>query len=273
MANELLTKESANGQIKAYFEGILKLYQSGEQFPVSLDEVWALAYSRKDKAVNALRRGQFFEGTDFQASQNRKVVSINNLQNGVPTDIRLSVKGLEFLIARKNRSVFEVYRNVFQKIATGEVAVIPNTTMTALPSYQIDDPIERAQRWIEEQKQLRLTAKRAEEAEQHVITLTSEVEQRNAVIKEQMPKVEHFDMFMGGFGDNKNVCIRTFCNQARIDGEKRFWDWLFSKKMIYRGKGGTAMPYADYADIFVMEDTINKKTGWSGRQIMVQGTL
>ena len=130
MENRLLTKESASEQIRTYFEGILKLYQNGEEFPINLDDVWGLAYSRKDKAVNALRRGEFYEGTDFQASQNRKVVSINNLANGVPTEVRLSVKGLEFLIARKNRDVFEVYRTVFQKVATGEVKMVQNTTMT-----------------------------------------------------------------------------------------------------------------------------------------------
>lgn len=146
---------------------------------------------------------------------------------------------------------------------------LKNITMTALPDFT--NPAEAARAWAVEYEQKMLATKRAEEAEQRVETLNVEVEKREAVIKEQMPKVEQYDMFMGGFGDNKNVSIRTFCNQARIDGEKLFWDWLFAKKMIYRGSNGTAMPYADYADIFVMKDVINRRTGWSGRQIMVQG--
>lgn len=35
-----LTKKSSESEIKAYFEGIAKLMQSNEQFPVNLEDVW-----------------------------------------------------------------------------------------------------------------------------------------------------------------------------------------------------------------------------------------
>ena len=62
-----LTKQSTAQEIKAYFEEVLKLSKDSKEFPVNLDDVWPLVYSRKDKAVRALKEGEsFFEGIDYQ---------------------------------------------------------------------------------------------------------------------------------------------------------------------------------------------------------------
>lgn len=62
-----LTKQSSDSEIKAYFIQVLNLSRSKEEFPVNLDEVWPLVYSRRDKAVRALRSGEIFmEGIDYQ---------------------------------------------------------------------------------------------------------------------------------------------------------------------------------------------------------------
>lgn len=58
-ANEtaiVLTKESNEVTIRSYFEGVLKLFQSTNNFPVNLNDVWMLAYSEKGKAVRALKK-------------------------------------------------------------------------------------------------------------------------------------------------------------------------------------------------------------------------
>lgn len=44
-----LTKQSTDQEIKAYFEEVLRLSRDSEEFPVNLDEVWPLVYSRKTK--------------------------------------------------------------------------------------------------------------------------------------------------------------------------------------------------------------------------------
>lgn len=55
MAKEIiLSKESSESEIKAYFNVVLKLSQSDNEFPINLDEVWPLVYSEKGKAVRAL---------------------------------------------------------------------------------------------------------------------------------------------------------------------------------------------------------------------------
>lgn len=123
-----LTKQSTDQEIKAYFEEVLRMSKDSEEFPVNLDDVWPLVYSRKDKAVRALKEGEsFFEGIDYillpqnggQDGNNGK--QVNSWGGNNQVTYMLSVPCLEFFIARKVRSVFEVYRQVFHKVANGEI--------------------------------------------------------------------------------------------------------------------------------------------------------
>ncbi len=124
-----LTKQSTDQEIKAYFEEVLRMSRDSEEFPVNLDEVWPLVYSRKDKAVRALQSNDLFmQNVDYQVlpqnGENSGVLAQNGgkVPNGRPTEIyMLSVPCLEFFIARKVRPVFEVYRQVFHKVASGEI--------------------------------------------------------------------------------------------------------------------------------------------------------
>ena len=61
-----LNKQADDLTIKSYFEGVHELLKSkgSETFCVNLDEVWPLAFERKDSAVKALLRG-YFEGVDY----------------------------------------------------------------------------------------------------------------------------------------------------------------------------------------------------------------
>lgn len=131
-----LTKQSTAQEIKAYFEEVLKLSKDSKEFPVNLDDVWPLVYSRKDKAVRALKEGEsFFEGIDYQPlppngerlegnslAKNGKRMANGQFNGGDKVTYMLSVPCLEFFIARKVRPVFEVYRQVFHKFASGEIA-------------------------------------------------------------------------------------------------------------------------------------------------------
>lgn len=120
-----LTKQSTEPEIRLYFEGVLKLSQSDEEFPVNLDDVWPLAYARKDVAVKKLKDSRLFiEGIDFQPLHQNMERSENGQFCGADkVTYMLSVPCLEFFIARKVRPVFEVYRKVFHKVAeSAEVA-------------------------------------------------------------------------------------------------------------------------------------------------------
>lgn len=140
-----LTKQSSDSEIKAYFIQVLNLSRSKEEFPVNLDEVWPLVYSRRDKAVRALRSGEIFmEGIDYQVfpQNGEKSDTFSHFGGKVQDDNKdekskggfsvmgrpqntymLSVPCLEYLIARKVRPVFEVYRQVFHKVAGGGISL------------------------------------------------------------------------------------------------------------------------------------------------------
>lgn len=123
-----LTKQSTDQEIKAYFEEVLRMSRDSEEFPVNLDDVWPLVYAEKGKAVRALKTNELFvKDVDYiLLAQNGKQVENNGKQDnswGGNNQITylLSVPCLEFFIARKVRPVFEVYRQVFHKVASGEI--------------------------------------------------------------------------------------------------------------------------------------------------------
>lgn len=140
-----LSKTSSQEELKDYFAGVMTLARSSEQFPVNLDDVWPLVYERKDIAVRELKKSDmFFEGEDYISEKERKEVFHQNVENpsedikdlgGRPTDTYyLSLSCLEWFIARKVRSVFEVYRKVFH-VATQQ------TEGLLLSAIAINEPI------------------------------------------------------------------------------------------------------------------------------------
>lgn len=119
-----LTKTSTPSAIETYFLNVLDMARSNNEFPVLLDEVWPIVYSTKGNAVRELT-ANFIQDVDYQIFiQNDKNPSV-----GRPIeDYRLTVSCLEYLIARKVRPVFEVYRRVFHQVAFN----IPKTLPEAL---------------------------------------------------------------------------------------------------------------------------------------------
>lgn len=111
----ILTPESCSTTtIKNYFQYIFTLAKSGEQYPVNLEDVYYLAYSRKDHAIDALKKDEvFMQDVDYQVFPQIR----ENLFGGRPKDVyKLSIPCLEYFIARKVRPVFEVYRQVFHAV-------------------------------------------------------------------------------------------------------------------------------------------------------------
>lgn len=154
-----LSKESTDNEIKMYFEKVLELSKTNDEFPVNLDDVWMLVYSEKGKATRELKRN-YIENEDY----------ITFAQNGnggkfASIEYRLSVSCLEYFIARKVRDVFDVYRKVFHKAAKGELALSDDEIL--LRSMQILN--ER----IENQR--------------------LQLQQANEIIQEQKPKADFYD--------------------------------------------------------------------------------
>lgn len=138
MAEKSLTLQSSNEELKAYFEAVCRIVDSNtNEFPINLDEVWPLAYSEKGKAVRALKDG-FIEDVDY------KSITINGKTDTGGYRVNnyfITVSCLEYLIARKHRNVFEVYRRVFHAARKGELRpAIPQTYSEAL--RQLADEVE-----------------------------------------------------------------------------------------------------------------------------------
>lgn len=287
MNNITLTKSSSESDLKRYFNAVLELSKSDNKFPINLDDVWRLVYAQKDKAVRALRQN-FFENEDF-------IVFTQNGENqeGRPKDVYfLSLSCLEYFIARKVRPVFEVYRQVFHKVAEAKI-----------PSYQIDDRIKRAEAWIEEEKErqrLELENKELsedlDESQKKVGYLRNEVANKKEMVKEQhqqildlesrnirlnrqkmrledkiatdSDKVKYYDHCH----ENGDKTLTNFTETAGLLGQKRtlLIDVLLFNGYLYRNRFGKLRAYAKYMDkYFVLKDGNENEYGYVPKNVYV----
>ena len=115
-----LSKSSSTEQLKQYFMGIVAMNESNEEFPINLDDIWPMAYNRKEEAVRALTS----EGSGFMQDLDYQFLRKNaeNSKGGRPAiEYFLSVSCAEYLIVRKCRPAFEVYRQVFHQVVSGGI--------------------------------------------------------------------------------------------------------------------------------------------------------
>lgn len=209
MSNIQLTKSSSESDLKRYFTAVLELSHNDNKFPINLDEVWPLVYAERGVAVKALKKN-FFENEDFIISVDQNVKRDWGGQNKV--DYFLSLSCMEYFIARKVRPVFEVYRQVFHR-----------TAQSVTPSYQIEDPVKRAEKWIEEQKTLAL------------------LKQQNETLA---PKARVYDQVIGNAQDSSTFTTRQVAQEIGMT-DQRLYAILMQINILYR-QSDTYMLYSDY---------------------------
>lgn len=111
------------------------------------------------------------------------------------------------------------------------------------PSYQISDPIKRAEKWIEEEKQRQQLAL------------------ENKIMK---PKAEYFDNLVDR---NLLTNIRDTAKQLHIP-QKKFISLLLEHKFLYRDAKQKLKPYAEYIPLyFEMKDF--ERNGHAGTQLLI----
>lgn len=212
--------------IRSYFEKVLNLSKLGDKFPVNLDDVWPLVYSAKEKAVRALvSSDQFMQGIDYE------ILATNgeNITVGRPVNVyMISISCMEYFIARKVRSVFNVYRDVFHKV----INKIPSSYSEALRMYA--DEVEAREK-AEKEARLALEAKRIsdniikEQAPMVEFAKTAEIAQEtDMLIREVREKLEAHGYDIA----EKNPRILLEDNKFFAKTGKR---WLLSQRMIDRG--------------------------------------
>ncbi|MDE5757539.1 MAG: phage antirepressor KilAC domain-containing protein [Allobaculum sp.] len=113
--------------------------------------------------------------------------------------------------------------NIREKLFNIEEMMSEQRVQPPLDSYMIEDPIKRAERWIEEKK------------------MQIALEKENKIL---LPKAEGFDKFISSDG---LFCFREAAGLLNI-GEKVFIEWLLKKRFVYRksDKKGTLTAYAEY---------------------------
>lgn len=212
--------------IRSYFEKVLNLSKLGDKFPVNLDDVWPLVYSAKEKAVRALvSSDQFMQGIDYE------ILATNgeNTTVGRPVNVyMISISCMEYFIARKVRSVFNVYRDVFHKV----INKIPSSYSEALRMYA--DEVEARER-AEKEAKLALEAKRIsdniikEQAPMVEFAKTAEIAQEtDMLIREVREKLEAHGYDIA----EKNLRILLEDKKFFAKTSKR---WLLSQRMIDSG--------------------------------------
>lgn len=156
--NGLLAADDVQ-MLENYFKALIDLLAKhrDNEFVVDLNDVWPLAYSRKDNAVRELE-DKFIENIDYQVfrrnaenpypdaenlrsnAENLGTSKLN--QGGRPTaSYMLTIQCMEFLIARKVRAVFEVYRRIFHAMLSA-VTFSPTDDLTEEERRKREEKIE-----------------------------------------------------------------------------------------------------------------------------------
>lgn len=111
--------------VRGFFERVFAAEASGTLFPCDLDVFWPMAYTQKGHAIRSIERQGFIEGEDFIRilSQNGK-----NSGRGQPIQqIMMTVQCTEHLVARKVKTIFEIYRQCRIALTNKCVSSIPQT--------------------------------------------------------------------------------------------------------------------------------------------------
>lgn len=224
----VLTKNSSENELKNYFTAVLKLSRSNKEFPVDFDEVWRLVYTAKNKAVEELK-SKFMQDIDFQLI-NQKVQAANPQGYVWEHKYYLTTSCLEFFIARKVRSVFEVYRQVFHKAA--QAFSVPQTFAEAL-----------------------MLAAKQQQA----------IEEKQKQIEELQPKADYFDCLV----DRKlNINFRDTAKEIGLK-QNDFIKKLIDAKYIYRDAKSQLKPYAAYVGSLFIIKECKSGDKWAGNQTLV----
>ena len=109
---------------------------------------------------------------------------------------------------------------------------LKRTSITALPDFT--NPAEAARAWAEQFEQRQIEAKRAEEAEEQVLALTSEIES-------MQPKVSYYDMIL----DNKSTVTITQIAQDYGMSAIKFNQTLYDLHVQHKVNGQWIL-YAEY---------------------------
>ena len=169
-------------------------------------------------------------------------------------EYQVTKKGCEFLAHKttgEKGDLFTIrYMNKFEEM---EKALKELNT----PSYMLEDPIERAKRWIveyQEKEQLQLENKRNQET----------IQKQSDAIQELSPKADYFDALV-----DRNLLTNIRDTAKELGIKKRdFTEWLIAKKFCYRDAKRKLKPYSSKLKYFKLKEFVTKG-GYSDVQTLI----
>lgn len=163
----------------------------------------------------------------------------------------------------------------FRKWVTSEV--IPSIRKTgsyslSVPSYQISDPIKRAEKWIEEEKQRQRLAIENKTKQKKIEEQQHAIEQKDSTISDQKKQIEESQpavTFTNAVSGSKSACLigelaKLICQNGVQIGQNRLFEWL--RKNHYLGSVGERrnIPNQEYVEqgLFIVKKGV--RTGNDG---------
>ena len=186
--------------------------------------------------VNRMIEYGFEENIDYTAITQKRVTAQGNEISF--TDYIITIDMAKEICMIQRTDLGRKYRKYF-------IECEKKLKQLQTPSYMIDDPIERAMAWIEEQKQKKL--------------LQQQNQKQQLLLEEQQPKVEFYDDVAGS---KDAVAMKEVAKVLGIKGmgRNKLFKFLRDKKILDRNN----MPYQEYVDrgyFRVIEQRYNTNNG------------
>ena len=186
--------------------------------------------------VNRMIEYGFEENIDYTAITQKRVTAQGNEISF--TDYIITIDMAKEICMIQRTDLGRKYRKYF-------IECEKKLKQLQTPSYMIDDPIERAMAWIEEQKQKKL--------------LQQQNQEQQLLLEEQQPKVEFYDDVAGS---KDAVAMKEVAKVLGIKGmgRNKLFKFLRDRKILDRNN----MPYQEYVDrgyFRVIEQRYNTNNG------------
>lgn len=142
----------------------------------------------------------------------------------------------------------------------------------SVPSYQISDPIKRAEKWIEEEKQRQQLAIENKTKQKKIEEQQHTIEQKDSTISNQKKQIEESQpavTFTNAVSGSKSACLigelaKLICQNGVQIGQNRLFEWL--RKNHYLGSVGERrnIPNQEYIEqgLFIVKKGV--RTGNDG---------
>ena len=204
---------------------------NNEPWFVAKDVCDVLELTDASKTVSRLDEDEKLIRKLFVSGQNRDVTVINE-------------SGLYSLVLTSNKPEAKEFKHWITHDVIPAIRKTGTYSITQ-DSYMIEDPIARAERWIEEQKEKLLLKQK---------------------IQEDAPKVGYFNDLVER---NLLTNFRDTAKELKIK-EESFIGWILEKKYCYRDSKNKLKPYAQYSNsLFEMKEFVNKRNNHTGVQTMI----